>query len=111
MVSSGLVDELYSTYDANPILVSMNRKVMRRCTLSDGTVLPKGVRLMVAANLRDPAIYPNPDTFDATRFLKLRNGDSNNNAHQYVSTSADMFAFGMVYLNEMSLLTRTEFDG
>ena len=71
---------------------------MRRLILSDGTVLPKGARLMVAGRFRDPAIYENPDTFDANRFLKLRDESSSNNAHQYVSTSADMFAFGMLAL-------------
>lgn len=75
----------------------MNRKVMRRLTLSDGTVLPKGARLMVAARLRDPEIYPSPDTFVATRFLDLLNNGSSGSAHHYVSTSADMFAFGKDY--------------
>jgi cytochrome P450 len=82
-------------YDADAMTVSMNRKVMCRLTLSDGTILPKGARLMVAGRFRDPEIYENPDVFDAARFLKLRVGGSSNNAHQYVSTSADMFAFGM----------------
>jgi len=91
--------------------VSMNRKVMRSLTLSDGTILPKGARLMVVGRFRDPEIYENPDAFDATRFLKLRVGGSSNNTHQYVSTSADMFAFGMAYImitqnkNPVCLLT------
>jgi cytochrome P450 len=72
----------------------MNRKVMSRLTLSDGTVLPVGTRLMVAGRFRDPEIYENPDNFDAYRFLKLHEGNSNG-AYQYVSTSADMFGFGM----------------
>ncbi|UKZ81607.1 hypothetical protein TrVFT333_009379 [Trichoderma virens FT-333] len=77
-----------------PSDVSMNRKVMRRLTLSDGTVLPKGARLMVAARFRDAEIYPEPDAFDATRFLRLLNNTSSNSPHHYVSTSAEMFAFG-----------------
>ncbi|KAL4965799.1 cytochrome P450 [Aspergillus stella-maris] len=78
----------------NTIAVSMNRKVMRSLTLSDGTTLPRGARLMVAANLRDPAIYPNADAFEPARFLKMRESDSKSSTHQYVSTSAKMFAFG-----------------
>lgn len=72
----------------------MNRKAMRRLTLSDGTVIPKGARLMVAGGFRDPGIYENPDAFDISRFLKLREGDAANSAHQYVSTSPHMFGFG-----------------
>ncbi|CAG8960392.1 hypothetical protein HYFRA_00008109 [Hymenoscyphus fraxineus] len=80
-------------YDANTGSVSMNRKVMRRVTLSDGTVLPVGARLMVAGRFRDPEIYENPDKFDAYRFFKLRE-ENPNGAYQYVSTSGDMFGFG-----------------
>lgn len=74
----------------------MNRKVMRRLTLSDGTVLPKGSRIMVVGKFQDPDRYENPSKFDAARFLKLREAGSNSNAYQYVSTSADMFGFGMI---------------
>ncbi|KAI1843278.1 hypothetical protein JX266_010452, partial [Neoarthrinium moseri] len=76
-----------------PSDVSMNRKVMCHFSLSDGTRLPKGARLMVASKRRDPETYANPNEFDARRFLKLRD-DSSNNTNQYVSTSAEMFALG-----------------
>jgi cytochrome P450 len=67
---------------------------MRRLTLSDGTVLPKGARLMVAARFRDAEIYPDPDSFDPTRFLQLLKSGPSSGPYQFVSTSADMFAFG-----------------
>jgi cytochrome P450 len=87
-------DPISLIHNADTFSVSMNRKVMRRLTLSDGTVLPVGTILMIAGNFRDPEIYENPDGFDPYRFLKLREG-SPNGAYQYVSTSADMFGFGM----------------
>ncbi|SPJ88845.1 related to gibberellin cluster - GA14-synthase [Fusarium torulosum] len=77
-----------------PSDVSMNRKVMQRITLSDGTVLQKGVRLMVASRFRDPETYPDPNTFVATRFLDPLNKGSPNSTKHYVTTSAEMFAFG-----------------
>ncbi|KAI6369733.1 hypothetical protein MCOR25_004362 [Pyricularia grisea] len=78
-----------------PSDVTLNRKVMRNITLSDGTRLPKGAILMVASatKLRDSEIYERPNEFDARRFLRLRD-DSSNTANQYVSTSNEMFAFG-----------------
>jgi cytochrome P450 len=73
----------------------MNRKVIRSFNLSDGTTLPKGSVLMVAGKFRDPNIFKNPDTFDAARFLKLRATNAKSDTYQYVSTSAEMFGFGM----------------
>ena len=50
----------------------MNRFVERDITLSDGTPLPKGSRIMIMGEYRDPSIYPGPDAFKAGRFLRLR---------------------------------------
>ena len=69
---------------------------MRSVTLSDGIVLPKGSRLMIHGKFHDPDTYKNPDEFDAARFLNLRVTECNNNNYQYVSTSAEMFGFGMI---------------
>lgn len=79
---------------------------MQRITLSDGTVLQKGVRLMVASRFRDPETYPDPNTFVATRFLDPLNKGSPNSTKHYVTTSAEMFAFGKTYLG-LCLIRKT----
>lgn len=85
---------------------------MRPLTLSDGTALPKGSRIMVVGKFQDPDTYENPGKFDAARFLKLRAAESNNSAYQYVSTSADMFAFGMAgYLHEEASHANNDLTG
>ncbi|KAI0025227.1 cytochrome P450 [Xylariomycetidae sp. FL0641] len=73
---------------------SMNRYVERDTTLADGTALPRGARLMVAANFLDPAVYADPDRFDAARFLKLRQNPGQENAWQFVTTSPHHTLFG-----------------
>ncbi|ORY63215.1 cytochrome P450 [Pseudomassariella vexata] len=75
-------------------MTSMNRWVEKEITLSDGTALPKNSRISVLTNYDDPSIYPEPEKFDAARFLKMRQQPGNENAWQVVSTSADHMAFG-----------------
>ncbi|KAH8668636.1 ent-kaurene oxidase [Xylariales sp. PMI_506] len=74
--------------------VSMNRYVESEVVLSDGTVLPKGSRIAVAANFMDPRIYPEPEKFDASRFLKMRAQPGNENNWQFVTVNADHMLFG-----------------
>lgn len=75
-------------------LASMNRYVEKEVTLSDGTVLPKGSRILALSNFRDPKIYPNPEEFDAARFMKLRNQPEQENFWQFVTTSPEHMLFG-----------------
>ena len=72
----------------------MNRYVMKDIQLSDGTVLPKGSRIFVASKYMDPAIYPDPERFDAARFMHMRQQPGNENSWQFVTTSADHMFFG-----------------
>lgn len=73
----------------------MHRMVTHPVTLSDGTVLPVGSRIMVSDDkLRDPTIYPDPDKFDAARFARLREREGEKNRHQYVSLSPNLLSFG-----------------
>lgn len=73
---------------------SMNRFVEAEVRLKDGTVLPQGSRVSVVTSFMDPATYPEPERFDAGRFLKMRSQPGNENAWQFVTTSADHMLFG-----------------
>jgi cytochrome P450 len=75
--------------------MSMNRYVEREFELSDGSVIPKGSRFFVAGSYQDPAIYDNPEKFDAFRFANKRLEPGQANAWGYVATSASHMAFGL----------------
>jgi cytochrome P450 len=74
--------------------VSMNRFAMRELELSDGTVIPKGSRLMVANAFRDPAHYKDPEKFDAFRFANARLEAGQANMWGHVTTTASHMGFG-----------------
>jgi len=63
--------------------------------LSDGLKIRRGEYVMVASTpvLRDERFYPNPDTFDAFRFYKLRQVAGRENSYQFVSSSETYFVF------------------
>jgi len=73
---------------------SMHRYAEKETVFKDGTVMPKGSRFMVAATYWDPEIYPEPEKFDAERFLKKRQEPGQENNWQFVTTSPSHFAFG-----------------
>ena len=72
----------------------MNRYVEEELELSDGTILPKGSRILVASKFMDPQTYPEPGKFDAARFLKKRQEPGQENNFQFVSTSPEHILFG-----------------
>ena len=74
--------------------VSMNRYVQRKLELSDGTVIPKGSRLSVAGAYADPAVYENPEKFDAFRFARKRLEPGQTNTWGHVATSPSHMLFG-----------------
>ncbi|KAL3426501.1 ent-kaurene oxidase [Phlyctema vagabunda] len=75
-------------------VTSMLRDVRRDVTLSNGVVLPAGGLVMVEDDgNKDPNINPQPEKFDAHRYLRLRDkpdGDRN----QFTMTSPDNLVFG-----------------
>ncbi|KAH9907834.1 cytochrome P450 [Xylariomycetidae sp. FL2044] len=73
---------------------TMQRYVEREFQLSDGTVVPKGARIMVASNFMDPAIYPEPEAFRADRFLRMRQQPGSEHSWQLVTTSPAHTLFG-----------------
>ena len=72
----------------------MNRYVEQDLKLSDGTVLPKGSRVMVMSNFADPVVYPDPDKFDPTRFMRMREQPGQESSWQFVTTSPQHLLFG-----------------
>ncbi|KAJ5713555.1 uncharacterized protein N7483_010736 [Penicillium malachiteum] len=78
-----------------PAAVAMMRRyALNDTTLPDGTLFPKGSKLMVSASDSwDDSIYPNAHEFDGYRFLRMRDAGDVANA-QYVSTGSSVLGFG-----------------
>ncbi|QDS74724.1 hypothetical protein FKW77_000811 [Venturia effusa] len=75
--------------------INISRHAQQDITLSDGTTIPKDARLGVPMlHMHDPEFYPNPETFDGKRFLRLRELPENTNKYQFVTTSMDHLGFG-----------------
>ncbi|CRK18591.1 hypothetical protein BN1708_012401 [Verticillium longisporum] len=76
-------------------LVSMMRTATRDVPLSNGMVLRKGQRTAVdMAQMRDPSVYDDPDTFDAYRFVRMRGTPGQENQAHFVSTGPASLGFG-----------------
>lgn len=73
----------------------MHRIALADVTLSDGTVIRKGTKCAVRSTKRlDPEIYENPDVFDGTRFLRLREDPEKANKAHLVTTGTESLGFG-----------------
>lgn len=73
----------------------MRRLAVEDIELSDKTFLPKGELIVVACDkMWDPNTYPNPNTFDPYRFLKLRETPGHETSAQLVSPSPEHLGFG-----------------
>lgn len=73
----------------------MNRLVKSPVTLSDGTTLPAGTRIMVSDDkVHDDTVFPEASKFDVARFMNLRQQPGNENKHQFVTTTAEHMGFG-----------------
>ncbi|KAF7325009.1 Cytochrome P450 [Mycena kentingensis (nom. inval.)] len=77
----------------------MVRKVVKDggFTFADGTTVPKGCFVEVATGPMhfDPAVYPNPHTFDALRFYRMRLAeDDGAEKHEAIATSLEYVVWG-----------------
>ncbi|RHZ62804.1 putative cytochrome P450 monooxygenase [Aspergillus thermomutatus] len=76
-------------------IASMRRVAQDDIKLSDGTLIPKGSDILVSSHkMWDPAVYPNPETFDPYRFLRLRETPGHETSAQLVSPSPEHLGFG-----------------
>src|SRR5690348_3277756 len=77
--------------------VSFLRKVMKPISLSDGTQLPVGTRVVapLAGIAHDERFFPNADQFDHLRFFRLRQESAEaNNRLQFTSIGDTYVNFG-----------------
>lgn len=72
----------------------MARVATETTAFSDGSMIPKGTGCVVEGNFHDAAVYPDPNTFDPTRFSRMREQDGRSQSWQYVSTSSKDLGFG-----------------
>lgn len=73
--------------------VALERAATENTRLPDGSVIPRGAHIMVdSTTLWDPALYPNPDTFDGHRFLRKR--EEGDKSSQFVQSSPGYHVFG-----------------
>ncbi|KAJ0316082.1 hypothetical protein Brms1b_005738 [Colletotrichum noveboracense] len=82
----------------NPIsMAAMHREATKPVTLSNGLELPVGARITVSCQqMWSSQVYPDPQRFDAYRYLRLRErlGAGNDGAAHFVSTSPEHLGFG-----------------
>ncbi len=73
----------------------MHRQAKEDISLSDNITIPKNAFISMGPVLmKDFTVFPDADTFDGHRFLKLRNAPGNENKHQFVTTSPECNVFG-----------------
>ncbi|KAI8990629.1 cytochrome P450 [Trametes punicea] len=77
-------------------LASLTRKALKDVRLHDGTLIPRGSILLVAADAthHDDSIYADADVFDPFRFSRMREQDGEALKYQFVNTSLDYISFG-----------------
>ena len=77
------------------LLANMHRYAIDDVYLSDGTFIPKNSMLTVSQEvLWDEKVYPDPHTWDAYRFYRLRNQCQTTRGAQFITTSPEHFVFG-----------------
>ncbi|CAN9083366.1 unnamed protein product [Alternaria alternata] len=79
-----------------PQLLSFQRYAAKSLTLSDGTHIPKGTQVCVAASSisADPQIVHDPERFDGWRYYYKRLVPGEENRHQFSSIDTEWLHFG-----------------
>ena len=73
----------------------MRRVATSPLTLADNTYLPTGSKMAVSSHkMWDPTIYPNPESWDGYRFLRMRETPGKDKEALFVGTSERHLGFG-----------------
>jgi len=81
---------------APPTVLGLKRIMQKPYTLEDGTHLPKGAYVCVAAYAieNDPNIFPEPDKFDGLRAFREQAISGDSNKHAFAATDTTVLGFG-----------------
>ncbi|TFK56598.1 cytochrome P450 [Heliocybe sulcata] len=76
--------------------ISLQRKVLKPYTFSDGTSVPVGAHVAVASQCihSDEEHYADANIFNGWRFAEMREAEGEGTKHQLVSTGNDYLSFG-----------------
>ncbi|KAL4792202.1 cytochrome P450 [Aspergillus venezuelensis] len=89
------LSRLFEIYFHFCIPVQMNRIALEDILLSDGTLLKKGTTLCVSnEKMWGADTYPDPDTFNPYRFLRMRRQSQSPKSAELVSPSPEHMGFG-----------------
>ncbi|KAG6900185.1 hypothetical protein C0995_004120 [Termitomyces sp. Mi166 len=77
--------------------ISSYRRVLKPFTFSNGTTIPAGMTIGVAAwsTHLDEAVYPNARNFEGFRYVRADDEDEKTSQAQMVSSTPDFLAFGL----------------
>jgi ent-kaurene oxidase len=81
---------------APPTVLGLKRIMQQPYTLEDGTHLPKGAYVCVAAYAieNDPKIFPEPDKFEGLRSFSEQAVSGDSNKHAFAATETTVLGFG-----------------
>ncbi|KAL8915820.1 MAG: hypothetical protein Q9172_006633 [Xanthocarpia lactea] len=81
---------------APPTILGLKRIMQQPYSLENGTHLPKGAYVCVAAHAieNDPKIFPEPEKFDGLRSFKDEGPDPDTNIHAFAATETTVLGFG-----------------
>ncbi|KAL4063965.1 cytochrome P450 [Scleroderma yunnanense] len=78
--------------------VPIRRRAMKDVTLSDGTIIPKGIDVCIPGHAihHDDDVYENPETFNPFRFVNVEDEEGGGNTrNQMVAVHSEFLGFGL----------------
>jgi ent-kaurene oxidase len=81
---------------APPTVLGLKRIMQQSYTLENGTHLPKGAYVCVAAHAieNDPKVFPEPEKFDGLRSFNMQGASTESRTNAFAATDTTVLGFG-----------------